>query len=161
MDYDLIRSHVGDRLMSGNITFDRDNLLALMQGMKTQTTRDYMGWRWDRLCVEHAAGRSLLLVEESQYKRNILGVVEIRSATVRKLNAMNKSEWEKEGLQEMPLDVFAKRYLKATTPLDQGEYKTRSRWREKGGTKLSVRKVGVLGLGTFAPKEMVEAYGSE
>ena len=97
----------------------------------------------------------MMLVERSQYKRDILGVVEVKKATVRRLNEMGPCEWVDEGMEPTPFDLFADRYLKETSPVDKKEY-TVSRLSRKGERKDVVRKIGVLRLGVFVP---IESYG--
>jgi hypothetical protein len=123
-------------------------LLALIDGRKTQTTRDFVAWRWNRIIEEFNTGHLWMAVEKSQFDRTILGTVLILGAEVRRLGAMEDSEWDRECVTKMELTCFADTYLKNYTPVDTAEY-NRTYTNTKKRVCTQHRKVGRLILGRF------------
>jgi hypothetical protein len=147
--YKAVRRAVGGwSLFSDCITFNKEMLQHVESGAKRQTTRDYIWWRWDRICREAAAGCRLMVVERSQFNRRVVGVLEVAGAVVRKLSAMRAIDWKDECVEKMELGEFAKLYLKERTPVDTGEYNDEYT-NESGVRKSILRKIGVLRFGGF------------
>ena len=148
--YAAVRNALGKALYSDVLRFTDEMMGLVKSGKKTQTTRDWMGWRWDRIIMETACNAKWMLVERNPYCREILGLVVIRVACVRSLGDMGPSEWEAEGLQEMNVSVFAQKYLRAGTPCDSCEYEEPYGGIRKNGLRsIARRKVGILRFERF------------
>jgi hypothetical protein len=148
----VIRAVGGGALFSDCVTFNKEMLLSVESGAKRQTTRDYVWWRWDRICREAAEGRRLMVVEKSQFERRVVGLLEVEGALVRELSAMRESEWKDECVEKVDVGAFANMYLKEHTPVDRGEY-VHEYTNGTGERKSVVRKVGVLRFGVFTSME--------
>ena len=143
-----IHAAFGDSLMQGNLTFGKQLFQYVVTGQKTQTTRDFIAWRWNRIIAEIPEGRNKIVIERSQYKRDVLGVLEVRGAALRRLVDMQEREWKEECVEQMELRSFADKYLRRETPLESCVY-TKSYCGSKGLWRRQERKVGVLLLGKF------------
>ena len=142
-EYASIRGVLGKALYSDYLPFT-DSLMGLVEsGLKTQTTRDWISWRWDRVIAERAEKREWMVVERNPYCREIVGVVRVGMACIRRISDMVDSEWALEGIQQMPMVAFVKKHIGVDTPCDRSEYERLLRGRK------SSRKVGILRFGDF------------